>query len=278
MKHFFIVLVFLSTQASASLGDCMKDASDYGYKVEKKPDQTCYDLIKNHPQKAEARGQTGRYQAFGKGSIVYIETVSLDGTNTLIRRDTLAGDQTDLKNVSRIWIHEKRNRLLVLQAGSPRGLQTYPLGPVGNTAPMRHFISPILNSVDRVKLLDDKDEIALISLANQSIKFINSDADNVRYKGGIFVPKLLREIKGDLSQLSNPLDVALSEIRKEIYVLDSARVLIYGLPLSAGNRPKVIIKLPAEVKQAEALEVGTDEGFISLTLKTGKTAKVSIKH
>ena len=256
----------------------MKDAKDYGYKVDTKPNKLCHTMIKNHPERVEATSLSGKYQILAKGNILYLDTLSGDGTGSILKRETLAGDQTDLRDIMNVWIHEKKKRFMVLQKGSPRGLLTYTLEYASNTAPLRHFTSPILNSVTRVKLLDDRDELALISSTNKTIKFVNSDADTILYKGGKFVPKLYREIKGNETELNDPLDVVISDSAKEIYVLDSGKILVFGLPIGASSKPKKIIELPNDLRRAVALELVKDAGYVSVTSANGITAKVSIKH
>lgn len=278
MKYIFLLVSLISFNAYADqLSNCMKDAKAFGYSAEKQPGADCFKLIKNHPEKVEVISQSGRYKILALGNILYLDTLKDNKTGEIKLREVLAGQETDLKNIKDVWIHEKKKKIHILHSGNPRGLITHKLGEFSNTSPLRHFRSPILNTVNRIKLLDDREEIALISASRPSIMFINEDADNVRYKGGNFVPLLLREISGNDCELSNPLDVSISDQNKEIYVLDSGKVLVFDLFLGKEPRPKRVIQLAPALKQAVSIELGAEADSILVTPKSGQAQKVSLK-
>ncbi|HXH75459.1 MAG TPA: hypothetical protein VNJ08_10870 [Bacteriovoracaceae bacterium] len=278
MKYLLLLLTIFSSPSYADdLSACLKNAKDLGSRVKLQPKKTCYDLIKKHPERIEVSSPSGNYHILAMGSILYLDHLD-KAARKLVNRYVLAGDQTDMSNIQKVWIHEKKKRILILEAGNPKGLLTQTLGAISNTAPLRHFKSPILNNVTQVKLLDDREELALISVSAKSIRFINADADSVRYKGGKFMPLLLRQISGEQSDLEEPLDVAISDQNKEIYVLDSQKILVYSIPLAKDSKPKTVIPLDEELKDPVAIELGAQPDSIMVIQKSGEVTKVALKQ
>ena len=273
MKHLFILLIIISFETSASLENCINDARDSGYQINERPAPDCLSVIKNHPSRIETKSLQGNFHTIAYGNILYLNTLSSSSNAIPIKVEMLAGDQTGLTDISKVWIHEKKKKFLVLQNGSPKELLSFTLEYASNTAPLRHLKSSVLNNVSKIKLLDNTDEIALMYRSTQSIKFINEGADNVRYKGPGFKPVLIREISGENSKLNNPTDVAISKIKNEIYVLDSSRVLIFDLNSPKDAVPKNLITQNNVLKDVIAIELTEDSSLIGQT-KNGDTIKL----
>lgn len=273
-KTLLLILSFNVLPAFADLESCLTDARDYGYYLNERRNLGCKKIISEHPGRIEVTGPSGLHKILAIGNILYLDTFKEKDAQAPIKSEILAGDQTDLRKIKKVWIHEKKNRILVLQATEPYGLLTYQLGNISNTAPLRHFISPILKGATSIKLLDDQDEIAIISAAGRNVRFINSDADTVRYKGGIFTPLLLRELKGEESQLREPKDVAISNPRSEIYVLDSSRILIFDAKPQKSIKPKRVLVNP-RLKDGMALEL-KDEDKVTIRLSSGEEVKIAL--
>lgn len=276
MKYLIFFFIFFSFYSHANINNCMRDAGDFGHSLPMLPDLNCRSKIEANLDTIKIKSDSGRYQVSALGNIIYLDTFDLNKSK-LTKREMLAGDQTGLTNVIKIWLHEKKKRLLVLQSGSPYGLLTFSLGNFSNTAPLRHFNSPLMNNFSEVKLLDDRDEIALMSRSAQTIIFINSDADNVRYKGGDFTPKILREIKGHDSMINNPLDVVINSSKNAIYVLDTARVLVFDLNISEESRPKSVLALPANLKNATGIELNSEGNSLVIILPKGKKGQLPLR-
>jgi hypothetical protein len=228
-NNFFGVffLILLSQASWGSIDKCIKDAKDYGEVLRQYNREECGTVVVKHPNKVFAMSRSKMIRAHAVDNIIVLERMDLK-TNAVTKTDVLAGDQTGLSGVEKIWIDEENNVMLVLQKGSPKALLTFTLAYASNTAPLRHFHSPILNTVSQVRYLAKEKLLALISKSQKAIRFINSDADNVRYHLGNFKPGLYGEVSGPSSNLQSPIDVITSSDSSKLYVLDQGKVLSFA--------------------------------------------------
>ncbi len=260
MKTLWMILLLplISAQA-ATLEDCFKDSQDYGDALNNAPAKQCRSLVETHPDRIEAKSPSGRHKLTGYSNMIYIDIYQEAKDAKPLTSTLLAGEQTGLNNIQKIWIYEKRKVFQVLQGVSAKALLTFTLADLSNTAPLRHIVSPVFNGATQIRLLDDVEEIAIMSNTHRTIRFINSDADSVRYQHGKFRPKLLRQIKGERSLLREPKDVAISELLKEIYVLDDNRLLVFDLHTPADAIPKKVVT--AVSRETVSLEIKDKDVF-----------------
>ena len=273
MKPYLLLIASLCFNASAGIENCLNDARDSGYQINARPAAVCAHLIRNHPERVMEKSLGGTYQVVAYGNILYLSTFSPGLSPKPQKVEMLAGDETGLTKISRVFLHEKKKRILIQQNGNTSELLTFTTEYAANTAPLRHLRAGILKHASQVKLLDDADEIALMSRTQKNIKFINASADNVRYKGEQFKPKLLREIGGARSGLKDPKDVVVSQNLNEIYVLDTDRILIFDLNTPKDAVPKGSITEFNGLSDLVAIELGQDNTLVGLN-KNGQKAKL----
>lgn len=258
MKTVYI-LTFLSmlSVAHASLDNCFRDAKTHGnVNSSLSPVEECSDILKSHPERIEFKD--GNSHLYGLGHMVYVEKNG--------KRELLAGDQTELKEIIKFEVNQKKERLLILQKGS---VATYKLGFIGNVTPISYFKSPIMKNVTKVKLLDNEDMLTLFSSA--AIRIINSDAET-RYNIEKTKPKLLNEISGEDSQLKNPSDLLIDSTEKKIYVLDSNRLLVFPANVKKDQAPSKIVNL------TEARSLKQKENLIYYVNSQGQDVKIELDN
>jgi hypothetical protein len=255
--------IFSSMVAYADISDCLKDAESHGSNQHAiKPNIKCADLINNSPNKVETQSVSGDLKVYGFNKMFYLEVVKDSKSIKVLQ----AGDQTELSHILKISLNEKKKRILVMQQdGENRGLLTFDKDLLGNVSPLRHFKSSLLNYANDIKLMNSREEIAILSPAK--IVFMNADADD-RFKGEKFTPRILRQIHGPKSQLDSPKDVVISNILKKIFVLDGKRILIFNLEGSEQTVPRQII---TKETLSEATSIDLDESQTGLNIRNHST-------
>jgi hypothetical protein len=234
MKLLMLTIFFFTNLALADVENCLQDAKNNAHHVHPtKPKENCADMIKNLSNKVEAKDSTGKNHVYGFRNMFYVD---LNGEKTL-----MAGDQTELKALKFIRYHEPTKKILVYQTDDEvSSISTFNADFVGNVAPVSFYLSDKLNNVTNLSLLDDLEEIALISESDQSISFLNKLADS-RYKGPEFDPTPKRILKGKKTLIWSPQVVVYSKLKREIYVLDQARVLVFAEDASGDVAPLRVI-------------------------------------
>ena len=261
----FLITVFLFSQVSwAGLDDCFKEAKEYGEILNEFKSEECGNLVSHAHSKIVATSINKSIRAQGVNNIIVIDKFDVK-TNKITKRHVLAGDQTGLSQIKKIWLDEVNNVMLVLQKGNPYALLTFTLAYASNTAPLRHFKSPILNSVDEVRFLKSDSLLALVSTSQKNIRFINSDADSVRYRLGKFKPGLISEVAGDTTKLVGPLDLITSNDSSVLVVLDQGKILTFDFKKGKMTSPKKILPEASAKKGSRLVKEGSDVYLVSPT-------------
>jgi hypothetical protein len=234
MKQLMLTIFFFANFASADVENCLQDGKLNAHHVQPvKPKENCADLIKNLKNKVEAKDSTGKNHIYGFRTMFYVD---LNGKKTL-----MAGDQTELKSIKFIRFHEPSQKILVFQSDEEvSSISTFNADFVGNVAPLSFYLSDKLNNVTNMSLLDDLEEMALTSKEDQSVTFLNQLADS-RYKGPQFDPAPKRILKGKKTLIWFPQVVVYSKLKREIYVVDQARVLVFSEDASGDVAPLRVI-------------------------------------
>jgi hypothetical protein len=234
MKLLMLTIFFFTNLAWADVENCLQDAKNNAHHVNPiKPKENCADIIKNLSNKVEAKDSTGKKHVYGFRTMFYVD---LNGKKTL-----MAGDQTELKALKFIRYHEPTNKILVFQSDDEvSSISTFNADFVGNVAPVSFYLSDKLNNVTNMSLLDDLGEMALCSKDDQSVTFLNQLADS-RYKGPEFDPTAKRILKGKKTSIWSPQAVVYSNLKREIYVIDQARVLVFAETSTGDVAPLRII-------------------------------------
>lgn len=256
MKTLFItIFITLLPSVHAGLDNCFREAKTHGSITSPlSPAEECSDLIKSHADKVEFKNKN--LHLYGLGDMLYVENKG--------KRELLAGDQTELKDILKIEVNELKDRFIVLQKDS---VATYRLSFVGNVTPISYFKSPIVKNASKVKLLDNEDMLAIFS--SSIIRIINSDAET-RYKIEKTKPKLLNEISGEGSQLKSPTDILFSVTEQKFFVLDSDRLLVFPSSVKKDQSPLKIIKID------EARSLIQKENLIFYVNTKGQETQVNI--
>lgn len=241
----------------ASLDNCFRDAKTHGnVNSSLSPVEECSGILKSHPERIEFKD--GSLHLYGLGHMMYVENNG--------KRELLAGDQTELKEIIKIEVNQKKERILIIQKDS---VATYKLGFIGNVTPISFFKSSVMKNVTRVKLLDNEDMLTLFSSA--AIRIINSNAES-RYKVEQTKPKLLNEISGEESQLKLPSDLLIDNGEKKIYVLDSNRLLVFPSNVKKDQAPSKIVNL------TEARSLKQKENLIYYVNSQGQDVKIDLDN
>lgn len=223
MKQFALsALIFLIPFAVfGDVRSCLKDAETNGNHTHAvAPDKECFELLKNLPARKEVSSFAGNIKVVGHQNMFYVTT---EGSTVL-----MAGDQTRLEDIEFIVTDEQAKKIFVYQVHEESAsIATYRSDFVGNVAPLSFYSSRELQGLSNVAFLAEKNELALIFKTQGKIVFMNALGDS-RYKGEKFSPKFKRTLSGEGTGLKSPVAVAYAETKKELYVLDSERVLVFN--------------------------------------------------
>lgn len=177
MKTLFIILLFsIAANAAVTLEHCQEDALQYGnHKDPLKPLAECVVMIKADSGKIEASSADGLLYAFGSGNMFYVDSKDADGN--IIERNLVAGDQTELKNIQKIFIDQKAERIYVIQVKNQKNeMLVFDLTFLGNVTPKNLLRSQaLLSGAISVKAIGTKE----IEIVNAQGTFrVNADAES----------------------------------------------------------------------------------------------------
>lgn len=172
-----ILLMMLSTLAPAavSLQDCLDDASlQADNKTPLQPLAECADLIKAEPSHINFSSEDGKWKAFGTHQMMYLD--NLDAEGNLVERFLLAGSETELVSIKKIFIDTVYKKLFVTQLKDDQHeLLVYNLLFIGNVSPKKVMRSSEFNNVISVKM----ENATQIEVINSSGPFlINADGES----------------------------------------------------------------------------------------------------
>lgn len=174
MKIFLFILLTMNAQAEVSYEDCLADAKTYAHHLRPvAPLPECSQIIDSSSGRIEAK--LPPYRAFGKDHVLYLEKQNPEGK--LIERSLLAGDQTELGRIQKIFIDPEGQRLFVIQMNQQNHpeLLVYRLNFLGNVSPLNVVASDALfTSASSVRMVSpDKIEVK----NSQGTILINADAE-----------------------------------------------------------------------------------------------------
>jgi hypothetical protein len=192
MIRLFILLSFLSANISHALDidDCLTDAESYGshnHPITLSP--SCYDILKQEASHVQSVSSDNVWKAYSFRHLLFLEKFSGE---TLISREILAGDQTQLKEITSVTFDILHNKLLLLQNGDDgKEYLSFNLDFIGNVAPKTFLDHSITNGATSVSLSSDGKEVHLHTFGG--IKVYSSSADT-RYntQADIYKVQLLR--------------------------------------------------------------------------------------
>ena len=250
------LLINLPVFADADISDCLKDAKTFAnHEHAVNPIKACASVIKNLKEKVEAKVTS--YHAYGVDHMLYLE-------NAGSTQELLAGDQTELKKISKIQLYPEENRILVLQPGS---VATFRLNFIGNVTPLFHNKHPELQGAGQVRLSED--ELIASHPESGSIVIFNADGDS--RKIGKKKPEVKRHLSGPRTQLHKPVDFDVLSKQKILIVLDEDRLLVFPILASGNTPPKKVLNLGTE--GATSLKLEAD---LLVIHSPGKEQKVSL--
>lgn len=158
----FLVIHAFTVRSEVSLSDCLTDSQYQAHeKTPLQPLPECVEIIKADPSHVSVSSSDNLVRAYGIGHMIYVD--SLDSQGVLIESSLLAGSQTELVSVNKLFIDKNQNRLLVIQNknGSPE-LMLQNLSFIGNTSPLKVMRSDVFNAVTSAKYRN-ADEIEIIN-------------------------------------------------------------------------------------------------------------------
>ncbi len=170
MSLFFVLNAF----AEVSYEDCLQDAKTYANHVHAvSPLPECASILDADAGKAEF--STGNYRIYGKDHMLYVDKKDVNGN--VIERTLLAGDQTELINIQKLFIDTVARKIFIIQSNDSKNeLMVYNLDFIGNVTPLNVMKSDTLFvGVTSVKS-EGLDKLEIINA--QGSFLINADAEN----------------------------------------------------------------------------------------------------
>jgi hypothetical protein len=141
------------------------------------PNAACLDHIKAESSKIVANSSDNVWKAYAFKHMLYLEKYSGE---TMISRELLAGDQTELKDIKSIQFDVAHNKLLILQQGSDGNeYLSFNLDFVGNVSPKTFLDHTVSNGAQSVSLSVDGNEL---KLHFPSINKVYASTADSRYK------------------------------------------------------------------------------------------------
>jgi hypothetical protein len=171
---FIMLMVTVNAFAVVTYEDCLEDAKTFANHVHAvAPLPECADIVDAESGKSE--NISGVFRAYGKDHIIYVDKKDSDGN--VIERSLLAGDQTELVEVQKVFLDTLARRIYVVQLkDSKNQLMVYNLDFIGNVTPLNVMKSDSLFlGVTSVKA-EGTDKIEIINA--QGSFLINADAEN----------------------------------------------------------------------------------------------------
>lgn len=177
MKTFIIFLLgfTLNAFAEVSLQDCLEDSRLYAdSKTPVKPLSECAEIIEATPSSASVISPDKKWKAFGIGSMIYVDV--LGPGESVLERILLAGEQTELVNVEKIFIDPEEKRLIVIQKkGVKNELMLFNINFLGNVSPLKVMRSPAFAGVTSAKF---KGPEVIEVKAGEEVMSVRSDGES----------------------------------------------------------------------------------------------------
>lgn len=160
------------------MDDCLVEAESNGNHVHSiSPNAACFDILKAEAQRVEAQSADNVWKAYAYKHMLYLEKYS---GATLISRELLAGDQTQLQDIKSIQFDLNHKKLLLLQQGEDgQEFLSYNLEFIGNVSPKTFLDHSVAIGAQSVSLSADGSELKLHSPS--AVKVYAASADS-RYK------------------------------------------------------------------------------------------------
>ncbi len=147
------LLLILSAPALAevSLQDCLEDSRLHGSsKTPVIPLPECATIIEGDSSSVSVLSEDKKWKASGNQRMIYVDSLGPDSLP--VERNLLAGDQTELVSIKKIFIDSEQKKLMVIQVkGEKSELMIYKLNFLGNVSPLKVMRSEIFDTVTSVK-------------------------------------------------------------------------------------------------------------------------------
>lgn len=234
-------LLFVSRFAMADLNSCFRDAQYLGHAHSPHtPAEDCIQKIDQDPSTHFSFTASGK-KLMGQGNLIYVK--SKEGTFPM------SGDQTFLKKISFLRYDEKNEIIIVFQkVEGMTSCSLFSAESIGNIRPFVFNTDPQYESLSNIILFPKQEELAQIYESLGKIVFINMEADSRIIENGSKFKKLIKRTLGPDSGLVAPKFLAMNSDKKEIYVFDSDRILVFG---ADSDKPIRIISAPGRMKLTE---------------------------
>ncbi len=184
------LLIFTLQAMAVDLSDCLTDAESFGNHIQSViPNANCFDLLKLEDSRVEAESSDHVWKAYAFKHMLYLEKYS---AGTLVSRELLAGDQTQLRDIRVVKFESTQNKLLLLQEGEDgTEFLSYNLDFVGNVSPKTFLSHSVANGAQTASLSANGEEVSLHFPT--AVKVYSSTADS-RFKdqGEQYKVQLLR--------------------------------------------------------------------------------------
>lgn len=183
-------LFFILQAHAVDMNDCLTESESFGNHVHSiTPNATCFDLLNAESAKVVATSADSVWKAYAYKHMLYLEKYS---GATLLSRELLAGDQTQLKDIQSIQFESAQNKLLLLQLGED-GTEylSFNLDFIGNVSPKSFLAHSVANGAQSVSWSANGEEVSLHF--PEGIKVYSSSADSrFQSQGDQFKVQLIR--------------------------------------------------------------------------------------
>lgn len=148
----FLILFSTAASAAVTLQDCLDDASLQGdNRTPQQPLPECADIIGADAGKISVTSSDLHWKALGISKMLYVDYSDANGV--LVERVLLAGPETELVSIKKVFIDTVYKKLFVIQLKNEQyELMVHNLLFIGNVSPLKVMRSPAFNGVTSVKM------------------------------------------------------------------------------------------------------------------------------
>lgn len=262
MKYLILLTLFITnTYAQVSIKDCEQAGENFGSQraVPVTIPKSCMQIVYNSKKNFNS-DKSDTIEVVGFKNLLY----------TLIegKEHITSGEKSKLTNIIAVKLNLNDKKTYVLNQNKNQfSIYSYFYSSGGNTVPARKLVTNDIEGATNFKIDNDNKMLYVISKTNSWIKVFNRDADpdgpRVENK-----TTRLNMISGANTQLNLPVDLALT--KKEIFILDNDRVLVYDLNELGDLQPtRVIAGNKTTMNQSKMISIDIENKKIIILNKNG---------
>ncbi|MBC7692643.1 MAG: hypothetical protein H7222_12855 [Methylotenera sp.] len=224
-----------STQDPRLVTACEKSGREYGRGAIFQMDSHCFrTLLDSAPASAMKQSSDEKLFAVGSKNLIFIRQAGKSGS---LEKHTISGAQAGLSEIRAVSLVPENGEVVVLDHGSS-SIASFRSSLSGNVAPDRRLASVDLEQAASIAVDAAGNELYVSFPAEGKIRVYNLLANTGSINKDQTVT-VLREIKGPLTQLRNPVAMSYSSENGELYVADrdSNQILVFDRKAKDNSAP-----------------------------------------